>query len=228
MEKGLQKMMKSKVPAFDSNALEYDSWFEDEGKLIFAIEVQAFQQILPLLSSPWLEIGAGSGRFAQALGISTGLDPSIELLKIAKSRDVNAFLSTGETAPFRDSTFGAVFLIATLCFVNSPLAVFKEVERILKDSGKMVLGLVLRESPWGKFYQHKKQLGHQFYKHATFYSFAELEALLAQVSFSTETVISTLFQMPGNVNNMEYPQLGYSPSAGFTVITARKKVKCLP
>jgi len=213
-------MMKPKVSAFDSKALEYESWFEDEGKLIFATEVQAFQQILPLLSRPWLEIGAGSGRFAQALGISIGLDPSIELLKIAKSRGINAFLGKGEAAPFRDGTFGTAFLIVTLCFVDSPLAVFKEVDRILKDNGKIVLGLVLRESPWGKLYQHKKKLGHHFYKHALPYSFAELEALLVQVSFSIEAVISTLFQKPENVKNMESPQQGYSPSAGFTVIMA--------
>jgi SAM-dependent methyltransferase len=158
-------MMEPKVSAFDSKALEYDSWFEDEGKPIFATEVQAFQQILPLLSKPWLEIGVGSGRFAQTLGISIGLDPSIELLKIAKSRGINVFLGRGELAPFRDGTFGTVFLILTLCFVDSPLAVFKEVDRNLKDSGKIALGLVLRESPWGKFYQHKKKLGHHFYKH---------------------------------------------------------------
>jgi SAM-dependent methyltransferase len=228
MEKGLQKMMKPKVSAFDSMASEYNSWFEDEGKTIFATEVQALQQILPLLGRPWLEIGVGSGHFAQALGISIGLDPSNELLKIAKSRGVNALLGRGEATPFRDSIFGTAFLIVTLCFVDSPLAVLKEVDRILKDSGKIVLGLVLRESPWGKFYQHKKKLGHHFYKHATFYSFAELEALLAQVGFSTETVISTLFQIPGSVKGVESPRQGHSSNAGFTVITARKKVKCLP
>ena len=217
-------MIRPKASAFDSMALEYNSWFEDEGKSIFATEVQALQQILPLLSMPWLEIGVGSGRFAQALGISIGLDPSNELLKIAKSRGVNAFLGRGEATPFRDSIFGTAFLIVTLCFVDSPLAVFKEVDRILNnDNGKIVLGLVLREGPWGKFYQHKKELGHHLYKHATFYSFAELEALLAQVGFSTETVVSTLFQMPGSVKNIESPQQGYSSNAGFTVITARKK-----
>jgi SAM-dependent methyltransferase len=223
MEKGLQKMIKPKVSAFDSKALEYNSWFEDEGKPIFATEIQALQQILPLLSRPWLEIGVGSGRFAQSLGISIGLDPSNELLKIAKSRGVNAFLGRGEAAPFRDHIFGTAFLIVTLCFVDSPLAVFKEIDRILKNSGKIVLGLVLRESPWGKFYQHKKKLGHQLYKHANFYSFAELEALLAQVGFATEAVVSTLFQVPGNVKNIESPQQGYSSNAGFTVITAGKK-----
>lgn len=215
-------MTKLKASAFDSMASEYDSWFEDKGKLIFTIEIRALQQVLSSLPKPWLEIGVGSGRFAQALGIENGLDPSIELLKIARNRGINAFLGRGEAAPFNDDIFGAAFLIVTLCFVESPLKVLIEANRLLKKGGDIVLGLVLRESPWGKFYELKKERGHQFYKHATFYSYAELEAVLVQAGFSIEKVISTLFQKPDKVEHMESPQHGFSPGAGFTVIMARK------
>jgi len=60
-------MVKKRDSLFDSLAPEYDAWFEQEGKLIFDIEVRAFQEVLPLLPRPWLEVGVGSGRFAQAL-----------------------------------------------------------------------------------------------------------------------------------------------------------------
>ena len=62
---------------FNSLASAYDAWFDLEGKRIFAIEVSAFERILLRLPKPWLEIGVGSGRFAQYLGIESGLDPSI-------------------------------------------------------------------------------------------------------------------------------------------------------
>ena len=62
---------------FDLLALDYDGWFEDEGKLLFAIEAEAFRRVLPSLPKPWLEVGVGSGRFAQALGIENGIDPSV-------------------------------------------------------------------------------------------------------------------------------------------------------
>ena len=215
-------MLKSKISTFDSMASKYDSWFEDKGKLIFTIEAQALKQDLSLLPKPWIEIGVGSGRFAQALGIDNGLDPSIELLKITKSQSINAFRGIGESTPFRDSIFGTAFLIVTLCFVDSPLAVLKEINRILKDSGKIVLGLVLRESPWGKFYELKKEGGHHFYKHAAFYSYTEIETFLTQTGFATEKVISTLFQKPEDVKDIEFPQGGHSSNAGFTVIIAGK------
>ncbi len=222
MEKGLQETLTPKVSVFDSMASQYDSWFEDKGELIFSIEIQALQQVLPPLPKPWLEIGVGSGRFAQALRIENGLDPSIELLKIAKNRGTNAFLGRGEAVPFKNNTFGAVFLIVTLCFVDSPLKVLTEANRLLSKGGHIVLGLVLRESPWGKFYELKRVKAHHFYKHATFYSYAELEAFLMQAGFSIEKVISTLFQKPNKVEHTEFPQQGFSPDAGFTVIAARK------
>jgi len=85
-----------------------------------------------------------------------------------------------------------------------------------------VLGLVLKESPWGKFYQQKKEQGHRFYKYATFYRYDEIAKLLEQAGFSIEQVISTLFQKPGKIKRMELPERGYYSYAGFTVIVAGK------
>jgi SAM-dependent methyltransferase len=207
---------------FDDLALEYDAWFDREGSLIFPIEVQAFKSLLPTLPKPWLEIGVGSGRFAQALGIETGIDPSIELIKMARHRGIIAFLGRGEEELFDEESFGTAFLIVTLCFLDSPLQVLKEASRILKPDGKIILGLVLKESPWGRFYEEKKKQGHRFYKYATFYKYDELAKLLEQAGFSIELVISTLFQKPSRLKRMELPHGGYSSSAGFTIIVAGK------
>ena len=65
------------VPAFDELARDCDDWFDGEGKVIFPIEVQALQKVLPSLPGPWLEVGVGGGRFAQASGVKAGIDPSI-------------------------------------------------------------------------------------------------------------------------------------------------------
>jgi SAM-dependent methyltransferase len=208
---------------FDDLASEYDAWFDKDGSLVFFIEVQAFKTLLPSLPKPWLEIGVGSGRFAQALGIETGMDPSIELIQMARKRGIKAFHGRGEDELYDQGTMGAVFLIVTLCFLDSPLDVLKEANRILAPDGKVVLGLVLKESPWGRFYQQKKNKGHRFYKFANFYSREEVAKILAQSGFSIERIISTLFQKPGNVQNVEIPREGYSCDAGFTIFTAGKK-----
>jgi len=54
-----EKGFESKSCALDSLASAYDVWFEREGKSIFASEVEALRQILPLLAKPWIEIGVG-------------------------------------------------------------------------------------------------------------------------------------------------------------------------
>lgn len=208
---------------FDDLALEYDAWFDREGSLIFLTEVRAFRELSPTLPKPWLEIGVGSGRFAQALGIETGLDPSSKLLHIARRRGINAFLGRGEQGLFDEESFGTVFLIVTLCFLDSPVDVLKEANRILMPGGKIVLGLVLKESPWGQFYQLKKAQGHRFYKYATFYSCDEVVRLIVQAGFTTDKIVSTLFQKPGEVHRTEEPREGYFQDAGFTIIVAGKR-----
>jgi SAM-dependent methyltransferase len=219
----IDKRQNTEWSPFDDLAVEYDAWFDKEGSLIFFIEVQAFKLLLPSLPKPWLEIGVGSGRFAQALGIETGVDPSYKLLHMARERGVNAFLGRGEQELFDEESFGTVFLIVTLCFLDFPLDVLKEANRILIPGGKIVLGLVLKESPWGQFYQLKKAQGHRFYKYATFYTYDEALKLLEQAGFSMEEVVSTLFQQPGKVEHVGEPKEGYSPGAGFTIIVAGKQ-----
>ena len=215
-------MSKPKIRAFDSLAWAYDAWFEEEGRLIFASEVEALRQALPLLPKPWIEVGVGSGRFAQALGIDIGLDPSSKLLEMARNRGISVFLGRGEEMPFQDGVFGTAFFVVTLCFVDSPRKTLSEAARLLKSQGKVVLGLVLKESPWGQLYQSEKETGHRFYRHAMFYSYGEVGVLLKQAGFSVEQIISTLFQSPGEVNHIELPRQGFSADAGFTVILAGK------
>jgi SAM-dependent methyltransferase len=213
---------KMKSSPFDDLALEYDAWFDGEGSLPFAIEVQALKGLLPSLPKPWLEIGVGSGRFAQVLGIETGVDPSSKLIQMARRRGITTFLGRGEQKLFNQKSFGTVFLIVTLCFLDSPLEVLKEAGRILAPGGKIVLGLVLKESPWGRFYQLKKAQGHRFYKYAKFYSYEETVNFVSSIGLAVETVVSSLFQKPGEVDRIEDPREGYSRDAGFTIIVAGK------
>ncbi len=211
------------ISIFHELAREYDAWFDREGRLNFSIEVQAFRDILPSLPKPWLEIGVGSGRFAQALGIETGVDPSLGLAQKARRRGINTFVGPGEQELFDEESFGTVFLIATLCFLSSPVDVLKEANRILILGGKLVLGFVLKESPWGQFYEVKKAQRHRFYRYATFYRGREVVRLLVQAGFVIEKIMSTLFQKPGEVQHVEEPKLGYFPDAGFMIIVAGKR-----
>ncbi len=221
--KSKTRQKSSHFSPFDELAGEYDAWFDGEGSLIFFNEVQAFRTLLPSLPKPFLEIGVGSGRFAQALGIETGIDPSGTLVKIAKSRGINAFLGRGEEEIFDAQSFGTVFLIVTLCFLDSPLDVLKEASRILIPGGKIVLGVVLKNNSWGQLYQRKKEEGHRFYRYAKFFNCDEAVGMLVNTGFMGERMLSTIFQKPGNVQHVEEPKEGYYAEAGFTIIVGVKR-----
>ncbi len=208
------------LPPFKDLASEYDRWFDGDGHSVFLTELRALAEVSAHAPKPWLEIGVGSGRFAHALGIEAGVDPSAKMVEMARTRGVNAFVGRGEQRLFDEESFGTVFLITTLCFLSSPRSVLKEARRVLAPDGKIVLGLLLREGPWGQLYERKRERGHRFYRYASFYSFDEVSDLLAQAGFVMERVVSALFEPPGRSKHVEEPREGYHSDAGFTVVLA--------
>jgi ubiquinone/menaquinone biosynthesis C-methylase UbiE len=185
--------------------------------------VKALQEILRSVPvAPCIEIGIGSGRFAQRLNIQYGLDPAIEQLEIANKRNIIVLQGIGELLPFKDGYFRTVFMIATLCFVKSVLKVFSEATRILKNDGHLILGTIPAKGRWGRLYEKKRQADHPFYKNATFYDFNQLEASLKAAGFSIINVMSTLMQQPDKVNVVETPKHGFIEDSGFIAIHAMK------
>jgi SAM-dependent methyltransferase len=211
------------VDPFDELAERYDAWFAgEEGKLIFQIELAALRSTLKGLPWPWLEVGVGSGRFAQALGINLGINPSGKLLEMARQRSVSAIRGRGERLPSANGSFGTIFLIVTICFVEAPEPVLRECHRVLRRDGRLVIGLVPRESPWGKLYIEESQHGHPFYSQAEFYTTKEVEGLWEGVGFQLERCSSTLFQPPGRGKGLEEPWAGCDPHTGFVALLARR------
>lgn len=213
--------MEETFAVFNRLAEEYDHWYEKE-KQTFQTELAAFQPILPSLPKPWLEVGVGSGRFAPALGIPWGIDPVINLLRIAKQRNIQVAAGRGEFLPLFPRKIGSVFIILTLCFVPFPPLFLKECHRILLPGGRIVVGFIPRPSPWGKFYAEKKNQGHPVYRLARFYSIEEVEHFFIDGGFTIHGIYSTLFQKPGSVAGVEKPIRGYRPQAGFLLMISER------
>ncbi|MEW6328168.1 MAG: class I SAM-dependent methyltransferase [Thermodesulfobacteriota bacterium] len=207
--------------AFDTLAHEYDAWYEKE-PLLFAIELEAIRCICPSPGRPALEVGTGSGRFAAAMGLEFGMDPSMTMLKLAKTRGIKTVRAIGERMPFKSGGFGTVFIIFTLCFVKRPLDLFKECFRILRAEGRIVLAFINKNSTWGRVYDEKKKAGHPLYGHAVFYTPADVEKLLAASGFKVEGLCSTLLQPPGQVRTTECPKDGLIDEAGIVLVLGEK------
>ncbi|MBN2483952.1 MAG: class I SAM-dependent methyltransferase [Candidatus Omnitrophica bacterium] len=202
---------------FDKYYKQYDAWY-DRNTFSYLSELEAVKNFLPR-KGKGLEIGVGTGRFAHALGIQYGIDPSKEMLKIAAWRGVHVQQAAGEDIPFPEDTFDYVAIIISLCFVHDPLKVLKESYRVLKQNGRIILGIVDKNSFLGKFYQKKKSI---FYKDAHFFSVEEISKLLAITEFPKVDYSQTLFDLPSEMTAVQKPRKGYG-QGGFVVISARKR-----
>lgn len=212
------------VEVFNQEARRYDAWFDSpQGKVLFRAEVAAIRRQLEDLPGPALEIGVGTGRFAQSLGVPYGVDPAWAVLPLARRRAVHVVQARGEALPFPDRIFGSVLLIVTLCFAQ-PFPLLQEARRVLAPEGGLIIADVLRDSAWGRWYLwylEKKATGHLFYRHATFYSLEELKGLLARAGFALAGASSTLTQAPEGPLVVEPAYEGIRQGASFVCLLAR-------
>ncbi|MGB9768243.1 MAG: class I SAM-dependent methyltransferase [Dictyoglomus turgidum] len=207
---------------FNKYFKEYDWWYE-ENRWVYLSEVEALRKVIPK-GKKGLEIGVGTGRFAKELGIEYGIDPSEKMLSIAKERGIKGFAGRGESLPFSDKEFDYVALIITLCFVENPDNVIKESKRVLKDGGKIIIGIIDKNSSLGKLYLEKKKEGHKFYKYATFFSVDEVVDLLKRHDFRDFVFYQTLFKPLEEIKEIEEPKEGFGEGS-FVVISAEKSGK---
>ncbi len=201
---------------FDRYYKKYDAWY-DRNKFAYLSELKALKKVIPK-NGEGLEIGVGTARFAAPLGIQFGIDPSRKMLKIARQRGISVCLGRGEQLPFKGSSFDYVAIIITLCFVKEPRKVIDEAKRVLKKRGKIIIGIVNKNSFLGRFYRRKKSV---FYKKANFFSVKEIANLLKKTGFDKITYYQTLFKSPHSLRSIEKPLRGFN-KGGFVVISGRK------
>jgi len=201
---------------FDQYAQRYDTWY-DRYPEAYESELKALGKVLPR-TGRGLEIGVGTGRFAAPLNISVGIDPSYPMIERARARGVNARWGYGEDLPFMDKTFDYAVMIISLCFVEDPLKVLKEIRRVLRDTGLVIIAIVDKDSFLGQSYRTKQSV---FYRRARFFSVREMEKCLYQAGFGRFFYYQTLFDLPERLNRVEKPQPGFG-RGGFVVVRARK------
>ena len=207
-----------RIEPFEKNSEKYEDWFE-KNKFVYESEIQAIKELFPKVEKS-IEIGVGSGKFAVPLGIKIGIDPSPRMRKIAQQRGIEVIDAIAEELPFKDSQFELTLMVTSICFVDNLNLAFREVYRILKPGGYLIIGFVDKDSSLGKLYQQHKEKS-LFYKIATFYSTKEVVNILSKVGFKEFYFRQTIFHGLNEIKDVEPVKEDYGEGS-FVVIRARK------
>jgi ubiquinone/menaquinone biosynthesis C-methylase UbiE len=208
-------MKEKPPPVFDINALDYDSWFDRHPQL-FQKELGALLKAIPG-SGIGIEIGVGTGRFAEALKIPIGIESYFAMAQMAIEREIIVIRSKAEDMPLHNLCFDYVVMITTDCFLTNISNAFAEVHRILKKNGSFIAGMIDKESVLGRKYETTKAIN-PWYKNTHFHSVPELTALMQQADFTGFEYWQTL---AGQHEEIEEPLPGFGKGS-YVVISAQK------
>jgi len=183
---------------FDRLSERYDAWFDSpQGTRVFAAEVECLERLLPPDRAGWVEVGVGTGRFASALKIAEGVDPSRSMIRKAAGLGISTREARAENLPYAKHSLDGILLVVTLCFLDEPEKALQECARALKVGGHLLVGLVPAESAWGRFYRTQGRQGHPFYSAARFYTCEATKRLAAAAGFEYVGGAGTLPMGPG-------------------------------
>ena len=210
----------AKIYPFQRHTGQYENWFA-EHRWVYEAELRAVGALLPE-SGRGLEVGVGTGRFAEPLGIKTGLEPSVRMREIARNRGIKILDGVAEDLPIGDCKFDLVLMVTTVCFLDDIHKAFREIHRVLANDGFFIAGIVDRNSPIGQKYL-KHQNESVFYKLATFFSVDEVVKIMRQSGFKNFLFRQTIFRSLSETDDKEPVKPGYGEGS-FVAIRGRKKL----
>lgn len=203
-----------KVKPFDENYQQYESWF-DRNRYAYQSELEVIRQVIPK-DGKGVEVGIGSGLFAKPFNIEVGIDPSVEMLKLAAKRGLKVCRGVAENLPFNDNSFDFALMVTTVCFLDNTEKALLEVKRVTKPNRSFIIGFVDKESSLGKIYQKYKN-ENVFYRVATFYSATEVISLLDKTGFVIGEIYQTIFGNLNDIKSIQDFKIGFG-EGGFVVI----------
>ena len=192
--------MSDKIKAFNVVAESYDIWYKHpQGKQVFDAEKNAVNYMIPKRGIG-VEIGAGTGVFAESLTTEERtilcLDPSVEMIKKAKERELPCILGVGDFIPLRKALIDFGYMITVLEFLNEPIKLFKKFREHSKENHIFSILFINKESSWGDLYRDIRAKGDPVFQHARFYSLRDVSMMFEEVGYSISDAKGTLNSDP--------------------------------
>ncbi|HIE13874.1 TPA: methyltransferase domain-containing protein [Candidatus Bathyarchaeota archaeon] len=202
---------------FDLYAERYESWYT-QNPILFECEAETIRSLN--LKGKGLSIGIGTGILDFQAPIDVGIEPSINMLKIALTRKINLIRAIGEYLPIKNEAFDFVLMTTTFLSVY-PKKTIEEAKRVLRCRGNLAICFIPRDSSWGIEYRKKAEAGHKIYSFAHFYTLSEVKRLLKRNLMHIISIKATITYSPSEKPKIEKPTDNPS-NRSFICIKAKK------
>jgi ubiquinone/menaquinone biosynthesis C-methylase UbiE len=231
--------------SFDDQVASYDRWYATPlGQLVDRVEKEAIFAVLPELHGRRvLEVGCGTGNISLVLARRgarvVGLDVSGPMLTAAQQKArqhglLLAWIRSGAAAlPFHKNSFDGVISILALDFMADRPGIVKEMRRVLRPGGFLLLALLNRYSLWTLKRMLKALFTPSLWREVRFITPGELQHLLVTNGNLEEISQRQAVYFPPSSHPRLLPyypsleRLGQAlrlPCGAFLVAAARKQV----
>ncbi len=174
---------------FADRVRDYDRWYHtSRGAFIDAVETElAFELCPPVPGERTLDAGCGTGNFARKLvrrGCRvTGVDISAAMLAAARAHadreGISLRLIRGNLCdlPLPGNTYDSIYSMTAVEFVPDLAAAHAELMRVLRPGGRLLVGTVDGDGPWGRAYARRaREKPDSIFRFARFPTPGELRA----------------------------------------------------
>jgi ubiquinone/menaquinone biosynthesis C-methylase UbiE len=107
--------------------------------------------------------------------------------------DVTFQVATAGQLPFPAGQFDVVTAITILCFVDDAAPVFREIARVLRPGGRLVIGELGKWSTWAAGRRVRAWLGSRLWRRGRFRTANELRELAEQAGLIVKSVRGAIY-----------------------------------
>jgi ubiquinone biosynthesis O-methyltransferase len=185
-----------------------------------------------------LDVGCGDGELAVELArhgaVVTGIDTSGAMIAAANTRAkqqdqaIDFAVAAAEQLPFPAERFNVVTAITILCFVEDANPVFREIARVLRPGGRLVIGELGKWSSWAAGRRIRAWCGSRLWRRGRFRTTKELRHLAEGAGLDVEATRGAIYyprfrlaaRLLGRYDRLPAPLT--TVGAGFVALAAVK------